>query len=490
SPPFHRDVITSGGNNVTETGKLDRPGRRGLTLTALPEWGWYLILAIVAILYHVVFLQINAQWWFEDDPTLFAFVKKVANPMAFFLSPETLKSYGAGGSLTPFQALSEWIDSTVAYRSLTFVHLHNTLSLTITLLILFHVLRRFRLSIGAAISLCLLWLCLPGTIVVSQFLAARHYLEGFAVALLAVAFAQRVAQGDWAENWRSVSLLCVTLACAMLCKEIYAITLPLFVAIYLFEVGRRGAALAALLLVPPYLAYRYWIFGGGVTWGSPFLGPVEYVTYLWRLPFALTGSYGGYLLAGVGLIVVWWFVVRGSVPLRMWAYGLLLLGSILAVMYPVAYPTLSAWESPKTWHRVLFLLGTALLLGAGFAYRKLPQGFSRRVGLALTIVVLGWGAVVTQQEWRELMAGYRREGRFYLAHPDRLLYSEVPASFFLGGVDQLYEVPERHYVLAAERVHPPRDVLQRHGTIWRVVEGKFKRDPALFAELQGKAELP
>ena len=80
-----------------------------------------------------------------------------------------------------------------------------------------------------------------------------------------------------------------------------------------------------------------------------------------------------------------------------------------------------------------------------------------------------------------------REGKFYLAHPDRLIYSEVPAGFYLGGLELLYDVPVRHYILSTERTQPPKSELERHRTIWRVVNGKFEQDPALFAELQANA---
>src|SRR6185436_527549 len=168
------------------------------------------------------------------------------------------------------------------------------ISVAVTLMLLFHVLRRFGLSTRAAILLCLLWLCLPATIVVSVFLSARHYLEGFTATLLAVALAQNIAQGVWQENARTIALFCVTLACAMLFKELYAISVPLFCAIYLFETKRYRTAIGALLLIPLYLAYRYWVFGSGISGGSPFLGPTEYLTYLSRLPYALSGSIGGY----------------------------------------------------------------------------------------------------------------------------------------------------------------------------------------------------
>src|SRR2546423_459999 len=211
----------------------------------------WIFFSLTSLVYNIFFLRTFSHWWFEDDAHLFGFVRTIRNPAAFF-SRETIKSLGAGGALTPCQAVSEWIDSQIAYRSLAFALFHNTVSVTVTLLLLFHVLRRFALSTRAAILLCLLWLFLPATIVVTEFLSARHYLEGFAVSLLAVAFAQNLSHGVWRERARTIALLSVTVACAMLFKELYAITVPLFCAVYLFESKRNRAAIAALLLIPLY----------------------------------------------------------------------------------------------------------------------------------------------------------------------------------------------------------------------------------------------
>src|SRR2546423_4406751 len=246
----------------------------------------WIFFSLTSLAYNVFFLRTFSHWWFEDDAYLFGFVRTIRNPAAFF-SRETIKSLGAGGALTPFQAVSEWIDSGIAYRSLAFAHFHNTVSVAVTLMLLFHVLRRFGVSIRAAIVVCLLWLCLPATIVVTDFLSARHYLEGFAVSLLAVAFAQNIGQGTWRENARTIALLCLTVGSAMLFKELYAITVPLFCAIYLFESKRYRAAVASLILIPLYFVYRYWVFGPTVASGSPPLRPSGYLIYLWRLPAML-----------------------------------------------------------------------------------------------------------------------------------------------------------------------------------------------------------
>ena len=451
---------------------------------------YWTFFSLTSLVYNVFFLRTFSHWWFEDDPFLFGFVRTIQNPALFFVSRDTIKSLGAGGALTPFQAVSEWIDSQIAYRSLAFAHFHNTASVAITLMLLFHVLRRFGLSPRAAIVLGLLWLLLPATIVISEFLSARHYLEGFAVSLLAVALAQNIAQEVWRENRRTIALLCLTLACAMLFKELYAITVPLFCAIYLFESQRYRAAVGPLVLIPFFLAYRYWVFGGTLDAGSPHLGPTEYVTYLSRLPYAICGNFGGYALVLLFVLLLAGFARQQKTPGRFLIYAFLIIASNLAVIYPVAFPVSLQWLEHGTWSRALFLLGSGLLIAGGIACFHSPLRHARTFVPLLTFSVLICGAVATRTEWQRLMLQSKREGRFYVAHPDRLFYSEVPAAFFLDGVRLLYDIPTRHHVLASDQQRPKADSLNRYQTIWRVVDGKYVEDPKLFSELRANATQP
>jgi hypothetical protein len=454
------------------------------------NWRYWIFFFLTSVVYNAFFLRTFSHWWFEDDCYLFGFVRTIRNPAAFF-TRETIKSLGAGGALTPFQAVSEWIDSHLAYRSLAFAHFHNAVSVAIALMLLFHVIRRFGVSIRAAIVISLLWLCLPATIVVTDFLSARHYLEGFAVSLLAVAFTQNFSQGAWRENARTIGLLCVTVGSAMLFKELYAITVPLFCAIYLFESRRYRAVIASLSLIPLYFVYRYYVFGPTVASGSPWLRPAEYLIYLSRLPYTLAGNFGGYALVAIAFGLLLFFARQQKRPVRFLIYAALVLGSDMAIIYPVAFPVSLQWHEHGTWCRALFLLGSGLLIAGGIAcfHAPLPQR-ARIFAILLAFAVLIPGAVVTRTEWQRLMLQSKREGTFYLAHPDRLFYSEVPAGFFLDGVRFLYEIPIRHHIFAVERQKPPAEIVNRYQTIWRVVDGKYVADPKLFAELRTNAAAP
>ncbi len=111
----------------------------------------------------------------------------------------------------PLQAVSEWIDSAVAYRSARFAYFHNIVSLSIALGFLMHVLRCFGLSMVCSLTLLILWLCLPATIAVNEFLSTRTVARNLTI---------------YPRTFRRV-------ACAALCKELYAVTVPLFLFFYL-----------------------------------------------------------------------------------------------------------------------------------------------------------------------------------------------------------------------------------------------------------------
>jgi hypothetical protein len=190
----------------------------------------------------------------------------------------------------------------------------------------------------------------------------------------------------------------------------------------------------------------------------------------------------------IGLLI--FFARQQERPGRFLIYAALVIGSDMAVIYPVAFPVSLQWLDHGTWCRALFLLGSGLLIGGGIACFHATSRRVQTFAALLTFAVLICGAVVTRNEWQRLMLQSKREGTFYVAHPDRLFYSEVPAAFFLDGVRFLYDIPVRHHIFSIERDHPPAEILNRHQTIWRMVDGKYVEDPKLFSELEANASKP
>ena len=85
---------------------------------------------------------------------------------------------------------------------------------------------------------------------------------------------------------------------------------------------------------------------------------------------------------------------------------------------------------------------------------------------ALGIAALVPGAWLTMRHWGVMKHRYRLEADFYLAHPDRLVSSELPAPWYLEGLDSVYRLPT-HYLRAARQVPEDRALLDRFGTVWR-----------------------
>ncbi len=104
------------------------------------------------------------------------------------------------------------------------------------------------------------------------------------------------------------------------------------------------------------------------------------------------------------------------------------------------------------------------------------------------VAVVAAGAFLTIRTGEALHDRYRVEGQFYLAHPDRLVYSELPAWWFLVGIDDLYRVPERHYLVPGRPGQPgDAERLAKFGSVWRyspVIPG-YLPAPDVFAQLTG-----
>ena len=273
------------------------------------------------------------------------------------------------------------------------------------------------------------------------------------------------------------------MAHAALYKEVFATALPVFLAVYLYTHGRKYAAAASGLVLGLFFAYRYWVFGDSLAWGVPFLGPLEYLRFVGRLPYILAGNAGGYLLLGVAAASLAAGYRKKKIDPVTIGLGFLLIVVELAVIYPVSWAVDHDWLRRGTWDRAVFLLNTTLLLTGGYLVAKTFSMRMRVIAAALAFLVLIPGMVRSRQTWHKAMIRYKNEGKFYLGHPDRLLYCELPGPWYLEGLCKLYEIPIRHHIVAAIPNQMLRKDLERYGTIWRYVEGKFRPDAALYADL-------
>jgi hypothetical protein len=455
-----------------------------------PEWMRLAVLcfvfAVVALGYHAFFLNTFDHWWFDDDPRNFGFVKTVANPLAFFIDPALAVRFSATSTVNPMLGVSIWLDSTLAYRNILFAQLHNVIILAATLALLFLVLRKWAVSLLATSTLLLVWLLSPATVVVSGWLAARHHLEGLTWSLGAILVAQKLARAEWREGVRSISLLLFLLGGAALFKETFAITVPLGVGLYLWHRERRTGALSCAALLLAYVGYRCWMVGFTARYHGPLLGPAGVAEFISRLPYILFGNAGGYVLLALALAPIILLYRRGELRARVVLYTVVVMASSLVVVYPGAFALHRDWLEPLTWIRIVFLLHTGLFMGAGYLISRVRTPILGYIAGAVAISVTAAGGFVTQKKWEILLNRYEAEGKYYLEHPDRLLYSEVPAAWYLDGIQMLYAIPARHHIIVGEQ-RPLAETLAGHQAIWRYSDGKFVSDPELFEQLMAKA---
>jgi len=447
-----------------------------------------LVFAVVATCYHAFFLKTFTGWWMDDDPRNFAFVRTLSNPLTLFVDPALAKQFSGTATVNPMLGISFWLDSKVAYRNLFFAQVHNVIILAATLVMFFLVLRNLGLKPLTSSVILLLWLLSPATIVVSGWLAARHHLEGLLWSFGAVFAAQKLAHGDWRESTPRITMLLFLLGVAALYKETFAITVPLGTGLYLWHRHRRFAALSCASLLFIYCGYRCYMLGFTARYDAPLLSSVGFVEFLARLPYILAGNAGGYAVLAIGLVPIVLMKRRGELRARVVVYAIMVIGSSLAVIYPGMYALHRDWLAPGTWIRIVLLLQTGLLMGAGYLFSRLHAPSLGLIAAAVALPIAASGGIVAQKKWEVLRTRYEVEGKYYLNHPDRLLYSEVPSSWYLDGIRTLYAIPVRHHISRDDQTKVLAELLAEYREVWRYSAGEFVEDPELYELLSAKAE--
>ena len=151
------------------------------------------------------------------------------------------------------------------------------MSFLLTLLVLyFLLLRLLRNNKAAAFCISFLWMLAPSTLVVVQFLATRHYLEGLFFALLAVFVLSRAGLQNRPRDWRAYAIAFACGVIAALYKEIYAVIVPAFFLGYSWKYKSRGLAMGAVAMTIAYGVYRFWMLGAALDYNMAFLSAPQY----------------------------------------------------------------------------------------------------------------------------------------------------------------------------------------------------------------------
>jgi hypothetical protein len=448
-----------------------------------------LLLTGFTLLFSLGYLGLSSKWWFEDDPVQIHYVGQIKNPVSIFADPDVIRGYGAGKALAPMQLLSYWFDVRLFGPFPAIAYAHNLAALVLTALMIQLTLRRWTGDFHISTVAALTWLLLPTTIAVHYYISARHYMEGLLCTLLVVYCTEKFLQPSWRfSKTLALTGLVVFAVAGMLSKEIYAAIIPA----YLLAIGlhKRKAGLASLPLVLGcgYLLYRLLIHGTGLDYTMPFLGVYDYLRFVFALPYTVSANVGGYVLVAclVALLIKLWkspaMLPHGKTSAKL---ALVLLGAALVATYPVSYAVLTGYKIPDTSYRMPFILNTILVMWAAYAMSRFLTRKQQLLSFVLLLIVLLPGSERTRRLWQERMARAEIEGRFYVNNPDKLMYSEEEAFWFIIGVHRLHNVTTEHYINKQFRVGKVEsERLRQHSEIWRYHEGSFQPDAALFEELK------
>lgn len=438
------------------------------------------VLALAVVLIAGPLCRTYGDYWFEDDAPHRAFVRDHANPFAYF-GPELVSELSLGHSVTPWFPLTFWVDRQFSELSPVPAYLHSAFSLWLTACV-FYLLMCHYLPRRYALVTASLWMLLPSTIVTLEFLSTRHYLEGLLLSLLAIGAALKADayEGRAQRIALALSLGCYLLACTT--KEVYVSAT--FVALLCLFVDRRRW-LAVLLLFGcggAYAIYRLISLPSAAkVTGAAFAS--HYHLFLARWPFMFSGHEGGYVLLLAAVLVLILVLAKRCLHWRAVIYGGGLGAVMLLTIFPVSEHITAAYLELGTWYRVVFLFNSFALFAGAYLVARLRQSTVAWVLALVTAACLALGAWRTSRHWDEVKAIHTIEARFYLDHPDRLLYSELPAFWYLHGIHNLYKPgQEPHYITYRDLDKCAR--LERFESAWMRVGDRIIEDRQLLERLR------
>ena len=335
----------------------------------------------------------------------------------------------------------------------------------------------------AALAGVTLWLCLPSTVVITEFLSTRHYLEGLLLGIIAVSFGFASVSGEPKKAARRACFAGIFYLLACTTKEVYVSAVWVILLLLYLDARRFSALLGTIACGVLYAAYRFWSLGlVGKNLGGSFLE--DYHLFLARIPYLFTGNWGGYpvLAAGLILLVVLWR--QGKVTWKHLFFMAAVYGVMLLTIFPVSAPVTHQYKDLGTWYRIVFLLNSFTLVCLAWLVSRLKNPNLVLAGFLIALLLVLPSTYKTSKLWDANKARYQSDARFYLDHPDRLLYSKLPATWFLYGVHNLY-LPDQpqHYLTWRVNNGTPKDYLYQKAQpgveLWLEHEGRYIADTTL-----------
>ena len=429
------------------------------------------------------FQKIQSDWWFEDDPCVYSFTERYHSPLAFFHTQDSsnrLITEGSGNQLLPMFFASAWMDSLISDKDAGVEYIHQSLSVLAVALGLYVLVLLWLKSPTFAILTSLIWLILPSSVVLSEFLSARSYVEGLLFSILAWICLLSCKRANWKHTSSFISAVYAFTAIAMLYKEYFPTTVLFSLFLYVTFHRKLKLALGFILIGFGYYLYRDWAVGISARYTMDYLNLSDYLIYLSRLPYIALGTKLGYFAFASFALAIAICIYRGYLSKAECLFWSSVLFVTLATIFPVASASSATWRDHGTWYRSVFLLNTVLLLLfvkvahtlRGYRYASLAFGL-----IAFSVIP---GTAKTIRTWDSLKEAYALEGKFIVENTDKILYSTLPAYWYLTCI-------KSYHGGKAGKVFTPsgaeRKALLDKGEIWSRQGNAIKPDAKLFEEL-------
>jgi len=434
-----------------------------------------LVVGVSNVLWH---LRTPGDWWFEDDPYLYAAIRDVASPWLFFYDVAANRLATGPNELAPMLLSSMWLDSWLAPRSTVWAYAHSGLVyLATALAFYFAMLRLFRERL-LAFATTIAWMLLPSTTVLVEFLSTRHYLIGMFWALMAAMSVDDALKAQPGRRAFPLFRVAAFTWLSIISKEFFppaVLTLT-----FLWFAWRRDwrGALIPVVLGAAYAIYRIAMTEPAVAYyGNVLMSPQQVLKLIAHLPYMTYGGWAGYLALALTALLLWRKARADGGVLPVIAIGGATILVSLLVIYPVGQPVSNAWRSFGTWYRTPCVINTLLLVAFAYAVATLRQARARIAIMMLLLIAVSYGSHRTANQWDRMKAQQEAEAEFMLSNPDKTLVSQLQAVWFLRGAAALY--PERKGGAFVCRWDPHRrdvylEFLRSSRPFWVYEDGKIR----------------
>ena len=428
-------------------------------------------------------------WWFEDDPLLYAGIWKVASPWLFFYDVAANRMATTGpNELAPMLLGSMWLDLWIAPRSTGWAYAHSGLVYLATSIAFYFAMRRLLRENWLALATTIAWMLLPSTSVLVEFLSTRHYLIGMFWALMAAMAVDDAVRARPGPRWWPLLRVAAFIWLSIISKEFFPpAVLTLAFLWFAWHRDWRGAAIP-VVLGALYAAYRFAMTEPSlVYYGNSLMSLSQVAKLILRLPYMTYGGWIGYAALALTVVLLRRQLRADRSRLPVVVIGGATLAVSLLVIYPVGNPVANAWNSFGTWYRTPCVINTLLLVAFAYAVGNLQRARARIGLMALLLLGVMHGSYRTAEQWDLMKAEQAAEAQFIFDNPDKTLLSQVRAVWFLRGVAALF--PEREMGTFVCRYDRPRredyrQLLQSSQPFWVYDGGKMRPgDPALLKRL-------